>query len=92
MSNENVIDDGGQAFPQMSAEWDDARHEYVLGRSLAGMSLRDYFAAKAMNGILSNFRFIQEAAEASPDVEGSHLVPKMAYEIADAMLAERAKS
>lgn len=46
------------------------------------MSLRDYFAAKAMQGAM---------ADMNPNVM-PYLRAKIAYEIADAMLAERAKA
>ncbi len=51
-----------------------------------GMSLRDYFAAKAMQGFISN-------AEVHTFVMNSYLpnVAKAAYDLADAMLAARAK-
>jgi len=45
-----------------------------------GMTLRDYFAAKAMQTLL--------AARCFPMDEG---IPQYAYEVADAMIAERAK-
>ena len=44
-----------------------------------GMTLRDYFAAKAMQGILSNLNGFAEAERIS----------KRAYEIADAMMKAR---
>lgn len=62
------IKDGGPAFPVPMED----RH--------CGMNLRDYFAAKAMQGLL-----------ASPDT-GSHdpeVWAKSAYTIADALLAAR---
>jgi hypothetical protein len=47
-----------------------------------GMTLRDYFAAKAMQSVI-----IQDAYEYESAAELSH----WAYEIADAMLEEREK-
>jgi len=47
-----------------------------------GMTLRDYFAAKAMQALLHN---------ASYESDSWHMEAKAAYAIADAMLAERAK-
>jgi hypothetical protein len=59
-------DTGGPAFP--------------VG-SYAGMTLRDYFAAKAMQGLL-----------ACPKGEGENeKYAQWSYEYADAMLAERSK-
>lgn len=46
-----------------------------------GISLRDYFAAKAQSGMLANYNVINTPEH----------VAKMAYAHADAMLAERAK-
>jgi len=67
--------DGGPAFPQNDAAVNRINNE-------AGMTLRDYFAAAAMNGLCGG-------------VPGSHLVPpnaaKLAYDYADAMLVERDK-
>lgn len=46
-----------------------------------GMTLRDYFAAKAMQGIMADYTWDNSPAEIS----------ELAYKIADALLAERAK-
>ncbi len=69
--------DGGHAFPNITPDMP------VDGGP--GMSLRDYFAAKAMQGAMAM-------------CAGSHInsgtneeLAKAAYAIADAMLAERAK-
>lgn len=52
-----------------------------------GMTLRDYFAAKAMQGILSNWNYEQEGNSVfKPDA-----VSKRAYVMADAMLEAREK-
>lgn len=68
--------DGGPAFPFPVMHSNSAP---------AGMSLRDYFAAKAMQGILSCF------AEYKGAGDNMQSRAKLAYEVADAMLAERAK-
>jgi len=70
MSDTNT---GGPAFPIPA-------HTYPNGEithSECGMTLRDYFAAKAMQGIL------YEGAESSAGIAG------WAYEMADAMLKAR---
>lgn len=67
MSKEN----GGPAFPE---EWN--------GQQVSGMTLRDYFAAKAMQGLCAH----QEIGF-NPYVK----IAEAAYNQADAMLAERAK-
>jgi hypothetical protein len=59
------IDDGGLAFPS----------EYYAEQ---GMTLRDYFAAAALQGILAN-----------PTEVSSSTVIKASYEYADAMLTAR---
>ena len=67
MSNTNT---GGPAFPV---------DESALIHNLQGMTLRDYFAAKAMQAILSNPEF----GDGDTDIAGS------AYWAADAMLKAR---
>lgn len=68
-------DNGGPAFPHNIV--DDALH-------YKGMTLRDYFAAKAMQGCWAN---------TGPDYGAGNaaITAKWAYQMADAMLAERAK-
>ena len=68
--------DGGMAFP-MSFLKDDRY-------SAAGMSLRDYFAAKAMEGLLAQ----SMGTALSSDVTSG---ADYAYKMADAMLKERNK-
>lgn len=68
-------DTGGSAFPVSAGENKDGHHAPVKG-----MSLRDYFAAKAMQAWLVNVT--------SPKKE---LCASVAYGIADAMLLEREK-
>lgn len=64
--------DGGPAFPGK-------RHESDTSRKV-GMSLRDYFAAHAMIGLITAKR------------GDERVVAKLAYEHADLMLAERSKT
>lgn len=84
------MNDGGAAFPEVSTR--DANRYPNSGPyqadiySSGGMSLRDYFAAKAMHAFLTT---------AHEDISGDAMSnPKKcavwAYEQADAMLAERA--
>ena len=70
-------DDGGPAFPH----WDD--HSCQL---FTGMSLRDYFAAAAMQAFVSGW-----TAGTTNLVAQSDSIAKTAYDMADAMLRERAK-
>jgi hypothetical protein len=60
----------------------DARIEEAAELSLQ-MDLRDYFAAKAMQALLTSIESEKEHQAA--------LVPSTAYDIADAMLKEREK-
>ena len=69
-------DDGGPAFPP-NAGW---KNNDPDGR---GMSLRDYFAAAALNGMLVNHYRTGEPFNAPADFAQD------AYEIADAMLEGR---
>ena len=65
-------DTGGPAFP------------YEFGSCNKGMTLRDYFAAKAMQGWLSTY-----GDDLSVDGVGKSGVAVFAYEMADAMLKAR---
>jgi hypothetical protein len=75
MTNER--DDGGPAFP--------AQH-FDLTPSEHGLSIRDYFAAKAMVGI---FQMVATGAHSvNPhDIEGG--IAQQSYAMADAMLKAR---
>ena len=71
-----------KAFPTTMQSWD-----IYNGRDLSGMDLRDYFAAKAMQALITNSVTIEEielAGAPFPDV-----VSMMAYEVADKMMEER---
>lgn len=63
MSNTNT---GGPAFPLQSIGPD-------FAPGYAGMTLRDYFAAKAMQGLIV-------------DVDGYDYIAEVSYKMADAML------
>lgn len=65
-------DDGGPAFPI----WNDS--------DFPGATLRDYFAVKAMQGMVSS-----SAYESGDWEQGS--IAEQAYQMADAMIAERNK-
>jgi hypothetical protein len=65
---------GGPAFPQHG--FDNIAERFT---SQGGMTLRDYFAAKAMQGFLASIR-PQDKVE---------VVPEIAYAMADAMLKAR---
>jgi hypothetical protein len=67
---------GGPAFPHV---FDDTQNKQRV--VFTGMTLRDYFAAKAMQGWLASF-----VEDAPTNV---HLLAKYSYEVADAMLNRR---
>ena len=54
-----------------------------------GMTIRDYFAAKAMQGWLASF---PEDVEASVLEKSCHVTARLAYTIADAMMEARGES
>jgi DNA-directed RNA polymerase alpha subunit len=67
------IDDGGPAFPNADN---------------SGMSLRDYFAAKAMQVILAN-QYEDGIYVGDSDNDSKYVCARSAYIMADAMLGER---
>lgn len=76
-------EDGGPAF----GEFHQAGSVAV---KTGGMTLRDYFAAKAMQGLQSVYWDTVDKYETAEDVLGC--MAKSSYEIADAMIAERSKT
>jgi hypothetical protein len=56
-----------------------------------GMSLRDYFAAAALPGSFALILAEVEAGTRATNLTPGEQLVKMAYEAADAMLAERSK-
>lgn len=75
-----IKDNGGPAFPEQFVA------DGVLMASHSGMSIRDWFAGMALQGIISGDQdFATEGYPSALDV--TH----MAYKYADAMLAERNK-
>lgn len=72
-------DDGGSAFPAQPIYQSRMGSEYIA-HDQGGMSLRDWYAGMALQGLL---------AHASG--EDPHKAPSLAYVLADAMLEERKK-
>lgn len=72
--------DGGPAFSRPCVGSDQAG---TVDFGAEGMSLRDYFAAKAMAAILTHKDAFENAGETA--------IARMAYNQADAMLAVRAE-
>lgn len=75
-------DNGGPAFPRDGYQIEDeyGRKETIQGKS--GMTLRDYFAAKAMQGMIASYGYLRSEVD---------VIAESAYDCADAMLKERAK-
>lgn len=57
-----------------------------FNRNIAGMSLRDYFAGQVATGLLRDLGFCPWGNETAEQLA------TMAYDLADAMLAEREKT
>ena len=75
------MDTGGPAFPLHN------HGAQTLGMHIAGMTLRDYFAAQAMTGAQ-----IWDAVlngQNSPFIGGVEKLAEVAYAVADAMLKAR---
>ena len=68
-------DNGGPAFGELQQVGDVAMRD-------GGISIRDYFAAKAMQGILCSGKGIHS---------DQFMLSRDAYEVADAMLEARSK-
>lgn len=73
-----TTNDGGPAFPDLPIE-----HAGYWYNGTTGMSLRDYFAAKAMTAILTHKDAFENAGETA--------IARMAYNQADAMLEARSE-
>ena len=71
----NQINDGGPAFPHPEIDFE------VTIQASSGMTLRDYFAAAALRGLM--------AAHTSGGCLVDDLYAKYAYDLADAMLKAR---
>ena len=77
-----TINDGGPAFPGQWYDFQPLTGEQVVREQWGGMTLRDYFAAKAMQGLLADRRHYENCREIASD----------AYLLADAMLRAREAS
>lgn len=76
------------AFPAYSIPTgeDHANGEPEPTRNFPGMPLRDYFAAKAMQGWIASYPTNTTAAAAK---HNAHLIADFSYAIADAMMEAR---
>lgn len=84
MSNNN---DGGPAFPVIEP----SDNQYSTPSRWGGMTLRDYFAAKAMQGIIFDISKNIPLGPGPDDDVKDEDIANLSYEIADAMLKERLK-
>lgn len=66
-------DNGGPAFPTERTD---------TSGLFDGMTLRDYFAAKAMQGMIASYGYLRSEVD---------VMAESAYDCADAMLLERTK-
>ena len=71
------IDDGGAAFPN-PIEWDP--NGQVVFKGSQGMTLRDWLAGQALQGLMVNYNEHPHTVEVCAEI---------AYHAADAMLAAR---
>jgi hypothetical protein len=81
--------DGGPAFPVPAELCQD-----LTVQEQRGMTLRDYFAAKAMQSVLADAQIPGADADPLPP-EAAHwlgVVAKVSYRVADAMIQERSKT
>lgn len=74
-------DSGGPAFPIVGHFYGDK----LGGQLFHGMALRDYFAAKALQGMMASRN--PNSPRFHPDDDASYV-----YAVADAMLAARSKT
>ena len=89
-------DNGGPAFPSTPMTETELSYGRDMGRSTtqvcnAGMSMRDYFAGLAMQGLVSFGGWNAEYVMQDPEQRAADSVSEAAYKYADAMLEERKK-
>lgn len=86
----SATNDGGPAFPNAQVIMEEAsdveRPVIITRQSNGGISIRDYFAAHAMTGILAMHA---DSCAESPNMA---VVVRESYEYADAMLVERTEA
>jgi hypothetical protein len=75
---------GGPAFPEFTGMHPDREGPGYLAECTSGMTLRDYFAAKAMQAMLTNGW--QPGSNHDSTLPG---IAHKAYEMADALLVKR---
>lgn len=83
------INDGGPAFAQVEVVGDPEFPGLNRAQLVGGMTLRDWFAGQALAGWLASF--VDTVAHPGSKPEYAEEVARVSYNMADAMLAERAK-
>ncbi len=86
--------DGGPAFPcfERWEEWSNEKATHVMKSGpLGGMTLRDYFAATALPQAIAH-EIAMRSNSLHPPAFSYDEVAHAAYVMADAMLAERART
>ena len=73
----------GQAFQGAAGDYNGSKFG---NRGQAGMTMRDYFAAKAMQSLLA-----EDVSKQPHECMGQEWVARLSYSIADTMIAERDK-
>jgi len=84
--------DGGPAFPRAKVVIPGMK---TIDEGANGMSLRDYFAAKAMQAVITKLPIIDMEGQfgivIDDKIKYNKDIAESAYQIADAMLQEREK-
>ena len=86
------------AFPRSELRYGNVHKVYHL-ETVGGMTLLDYFAAKAFNSILSNEYYVKTMIEGGKEIldenvkisDINHIIASASYDYAEAMLKEREK-
>ena len=87
MNLDDLKEHGGPAFPTHRLQWDYGSDDRELATKHSGMSMRDYFAAKAMQAQLTAFWAMETHHGWSHDE-----IAREAYKMADAMLTARGQT
>ena len=89
------VKDGGQAFPcvfrigQGENGLDGQPVQTPQQHIVLGMSLRDWFAGQALAGMVSNHQLIEKQVETHGPSQVEANITRIAYVMADAMIAAR---
>jgi hypothetical protein len=84
MNDINIIDNGGPAFPHVENDPNDGKSYYY-----PGVSVRDMFAMKALEGWLATYGDARHPAAGDDGDANCDFLAKHSYKLADAMLRER---